>query len=86
MCDKTNNKVVNLEWVSPKENMKHAFSNGLILLPNKEKYRKLTEEDVKFIRKNYKPRDKVFGQRALGRKYSVCKETIKAVVDKVHYR
>lgn len=44
-CDKTNNSIHNLEAVEHRENIKHAYENGLI--PRK---RKLSEKDVALIK------------------------------------
>ena len=50
-CVKTDNNVENLEWVTEKENVKHAKENGLYH-KGEEHYRtKLTEKDVIAIRR-----------------------------------
>ena len=41
---------------------------------------KLTNEQVKFIRGNYKPRDKNFGAKALAQKFGVCYQEIFLVI------
>ena len=48
--NKTNNNADNLEWVTNKENRKHAIENGLHTMGENCPWAKLTLDDVKFIR------------------------------------
>lgn len=60
--NKLNNHIKNLEWATCSENCKHAYSIGLSKKPNPNKYgnsqgekrsgSKLTDSDVRYIRKN----------------------------------
>lgn len=83
---KTDNRVENLEWCTVLENNRHAQKMGLVdhsYCTGENHYRhKLTEEDIVFIRTNYKPYDKTFGAYALGRKFNVCHSTISSVATK----
>jgi hypothetical protein len=48
---------------------------------------KLSEEDVKFIRENYKALDKDFGQIALAKRFNVNRKTIESIVhNKTHIK
>ena len=86
--NKTNNCVNNLEWCTISYNAKHAVDKGLITPKRgtESPTAKLTEEDVVFIRQNYKPRDREFGTRALGRKFNVSHRTIEDVVHEKTYK
>ena len=42
---------------------------------------KLSEEEVRYIKKHYIPRHKEFGQRALGRKFNVSQPTIRGILN-----
>lgn len=58
--DKNNNHVSNLEWCTNKYNMQHSWKIGLRSGEKISRYsgtRKLTEEQVKFIRQEYEKLD-----------------------------
>jgi len=80
-CNKLNNHVSNLEWVTDRENKDRAMKNELY--PRGENHTNiLTEDQVKWIRKNCIPRHKEFGYRPLGKKFGVYKSTIKSAFTK----
>ena len=78
--NKKNNFVENLEWVTQGENLLHASRIGLRKTGADSCNAKLTEDQVRYIRKNYKPRDKIFGAPALAKKFNVGKHIIFNVV------
>ena len=87
--DKLNNNVENLEWVTPRENVVHALALGLSSLEHlkdsNKAFRKLSEDEVRYVRSEYKPFDRKLGARALARKYGVCKETILSIINGLRY-
>lgn len=86
--NKKNNCVDNLEWVTGEENIEHAFRTGLtkVLAGHESPYAKLTAEDVKYIRESYRPGNKLYGARALARKFGVHHSTIEDVIHKNTYK
>lgn len=87
--NKLNNDVENLEWVSVRDNVLHALSNELStvehLLEANLLNRKLSKDDVLFVRNNYKPYDKNLGTRGLARRFGVSHKTIQDVINKIRY-
>lgn len=79
--DKNNNHYSNLEWVTNQENRDHAVENRLIAFGSSISSSKLTEEDVIFIRKNYKPRDEEYGLKAFAQKYNITARNLSDVVN-----
>ena len=66
------------------ENSKLAFQSGA-----KKSFghvKKLTPEQVRYIRKNYRAYDKEFGARALGKKFGVNSNVIVNVVSYISYK
>lgn len=80
--NKQNNCVENLEWVSYGDNMKHASEHGLLKTKGENNpASKLTEEDVRFIKKVYRKGDREFGTAALGRKFGVDHKAIYSIIN-----
>ncbi len=77
---KTDNRVENLEWCSMEQNTKHATENKLFARGEKAGLSKLTEKEVRKIRRIYKKGDKSFGGKGLGRMFSVDHMTIYAII------
>ena len=82
--NKLNNNVENLEWVTPQGNVVHAIETGLLNLDHlkliSKVNRKLTEEDVKYIRNNFKYGDRNFGARSLSRMFDIPHSAVMKII------
>ena len=81
--NKGDNSYLNLEWCTAKQNIKHAMNNNLLQLygennPNS----KLSNYDRIWIKEHYIKNDKIFGARALARKFNVTHQCILRIVSK----
>lgn len=85
--NKLNNSVDNLEWCTDKENIQHAYKTGLAyaIKGSNNIQSKLTMEEVRYIRKNYIPRDFNFGCRGLARKFNVSHKAIYKIIQNKSY-
>lgn len=81
--NKLNNCVDNLEWCTHSENMQHALRTGLA--SNKDRNIILSYEEAEWIREHYQPRHKIFGSRALGRRFNVSHQVILNIIHNKTY-
>lgn len=80
--NKSNNDVSNLEWCTSKENMMHAYNNGLSKKGEETRSSKLTEKQVLEIREN---KHKI-GQEYLGLIYGVTKSCISGIQRRIKWK
>ena len=81
-CDKENNAASNLEWVTPKENTRHAQANGLLVAPPSQAI--LTKKQVLKIRKLY-AEGELSGQK-IAFKFKVSKSCVYKILQGKNWR
>lgn len=84
--NKDNNTVTNLEWISLIENIRHACNIGIYKKGEGRINSKLTNEQVKWIRENYRKGSRKLGARPLARRFGVTKTCIYYVVNNMTYK
>lgn len=82
-CNRTNACVVNLRWVTQEKNIQASIQNGNHKIGSESPLAKLTEDEVKRIREDYTPYDRVYGIRAMAKELNV---SIGTIADVVHHR
>lgn len=77
-CNRANNHYSNIEWITHSENIKYSYDVGYKKPTKGEANGRsiLTEEQVNYCRSEYIPRDKLYGCRALARKFNVSHVTM----------
>lgn len=79
--DKSNNYHLNLEWVNARENMLHAYENGLIR--KRKRIKRLTRIDAKTIRQLYQ---EGFSTKELSKIYLVCQRHVQRIIANDFFR
>ena len=86
--NKLNNNVSNLEWCTYSHNARHAYDNDMAyaICGCENCNSKLSDDDVQWIRENYIPRDKLYGTRALAKKFNMHHSNISRLINKIKYK
>jgi hypothetical protein len=86
--NKRNNHVSNLEWADRSEQLYHAYKLGLkqSKVGSNNPVAKLSDEDVREIRKTYVRQSREYGTVALAKKYGVTNRVIGLVVSGKSYK
>lgn len=74
-----NNHYTNLEWVTGDENRNRARESGI-------SGHKLTDDEIRYIRKNYKRGSKDFGISKLGQMFNIHESQISRIVRNLLYK
>ena len=75
--NKKNNHVSNLEWMTAKENIEHAFKNGLRKIGCEHFRSKLSVEQIREIRSDCIPNDRKRGFTAFAKKFNVSHNVVR---------
>jgi len=79
--NKHDNRIENLKWITPMENTKHKFLHGVVAKGEKIWLSKLTEDQVKEIRRLYKKKGSgINSTEYLAKKFKITKANVLLIV------
>lgn len=78
---KDDNRIENLYWGTPSDNMDDAVRNGLSIRGERHPKTELTDRDIIYIRGVYTPRHPRYGISPLARMFGVKYTTMKKIID-----
>lgn len=81
--DKLNARVDNLEYVTARQNIQHALTTGLTPLGSKRKQTKLSEDDVREIRRL---RQKGWLQREIAAHFGLHRRTVGEILQGLYWK
>lgn len=95
--NKLNNDINNLELMSLSEHSKRHQIGRRHSEETKEKYRKrklgsiapnrkLSDDDIRYIRNNYKPKDKEFGAKAMQKQFNISHASFTDIIAMKSYK
>ena len=84
--NKFDNYFENLRRVTSSENKKYAYETGAKKSGQEHQQAKLTNEQVRWIRKNYIPGDSEFGQGALAKNFDMSQSAISFIISGRSYK
>jgi hypothetical protein len=81
---KNDNRLCNLEYMTRKENVRHAYTNNLVGSKKGSKNNQsiLTEQQVIEIREHAKKHGRYYGNKELAKKYGVSRDLIQRIVNR----
>jgi hypothetical protein len=85
-ADKTNNDVNNLEWCTSAQNKQHASYSGLMPTGEHNGSHKLTEYEVKTIRKLYRPNSPDYNTWTLAKMFGVSQTAIRFIINGTNWK
>jgi len=84
--DRTDNRLVNLEYCSRSANIKHGYINNPEMKKGENSGRAiLTKKQVDWIRINYKAYDRKWGGVALSKKLGVSSSTVHSIISNINW-
>jgi predicted transcriptional regulator YheO len=84
--NKLDNRIENLEWVTPKENTRHAHANNLIKVNKGEECPRTNLKDSEALEIRSMYETGLYSQKELGKVFNCSRSTIQGIVNRRYWK